>query len=51
VRQRGAAAFMTETPWQSRRAPLLGEHTDEVLGDWLGLDADQITALREQGAV
>jgi crotonobetainyl-CoA:carnitine CoA-transferase CaiB-like acyl-CoA transferase len=51
VRQPGAAAFMTETPWKSRRAPLLGEHTDEVLGDWLGLDADQITALREQGAV
>jgi crotonobetainyl-CoA:carnitine CoA-transferase CaiB-like acyl-CoA transferase len=26
-------------------SPLLGEHTREVLGDWLGLDAVAIAAL------
>jgi benzylsuccinate CoA-transferase BbsF subunit len=28
-------------------APSLGQHTDEILGDLLGLDADRIAALRE----
>ena len=32
------------------RAPTLGEHTDEVLGE-LGLDGDRIAALRASGAV
>ena len=31
--------------------PLLGQHTDEVLGALLGLDAARIAALRAQGAV
>ncbi len=34
-----------------RAAPLLGEHTDEVLGEWLGLDAAAIAALHCSGAV
>jgi crotonobetainyl-CoA:carnitine CoA-transferase CaiB-like acyl-CoA transferase len=34
-----------------RAAPLLGEHTDEVLSEWLDLDADSIAALRLSGAV
>ena len=34
-----------------RAAPLLGEHTDEVLGEWLDLDADAIAALRQSGTV
>jgi formyl-CoA transferase len=33
-----------------KRSPLLGEHTDEVLG-WLGYDPDGIEKLREDGAV
>jgi len=38
----------SETPIQYRRAPpLLGEHTDEILGEVLGLDACEIAALRE----
>jgi crotonobetainyl-CoA:carnitine CoA-transferase CaiB-like acyl-CoA transferase len=34
-----------------RRAPLLGEHTDEVLGEALGLDGGAIAELRAAGAV
>lgn len=30
-------------------APLLGQHTDEVLTSWLGLSADRIGALRDGG--
>lgn len=29
------------------RAPLFGEHTDEVLADWLGYSADEIEAKRD----
>ena len=28
--------------------PMLGEHTDRVLGEWLGLSAQQLLALRER---
>jgi crotonobetainyl-CoA:carnitine CoA-transferase CaiB-like acyl-CoA transferase len=38
-------------PAISRPAPRLGEHTDEVLRDLLGLSAERIAALRQQGAV
>ena len=34
-----------------RRAPLLGEHTDAILGDVLGLSADEIAACRSRGIV
>jgi formyl-CoA transferase len=33
------------------RSPLLGEHSDEILSDVLGYSADEISALREAGAV
>ena len=32
-------------------APRLGEHTDEVLTEWLGLSPDDIRALRDEGVV
>ena len=32
-------------------APVLGEHTGQVLTDLLGMDADEIAALREDGVV
>jgi crotonobetainyl-CoA:carnitine CoA-transferase CaiB-like acyl-CoA transferase len=33
------------------RMPWVGEHTDDLLADELGLDADAIAALREKGVV
>jgi 2-methylfumaryl-CoA isomerase len=35
----------------ARRAPLLGEHTDQVLADVLGLSTREIARLHEQGVV
>lgn len=38
--------FATRRPQIDRAAPLLGEHTDQVLGEFLGYDAAKIAALR-----
>jgi crotonobetainyl-CoA:carnitine CoA-transferase CaiB-like acyl-CoA transferase len=46
----GAPWQMTETPWESLPAPLLGEHTNEVLAE-LGLSDDDIAVLRGEGIV
>jgi crotonobetainyl-CoA:carnitine CoA-transferase CaiB-like acyl-CoA transferase len=51
VRQPAGAALMTATPWRTRRAPLLGEHTDDVLSEVIGLDAGEIDGLRAAGAI
>jgi crotonobetainyl-CoA:carnitine CoA-transferase CaiB-like acyl-CoA transferase len=46
-----AAAFLSNTPGEIRhRAPMLGEHTDLILGE-LGFTSDEITAFREKGIV
>ncbi|MFJ4063659.1 CaiB/BaiF CoA transferase family protein [Pseudomonas sp. NPDC089996] len=43
---------LSETPVEYRRAPpLLGEHTEAVLGDVLGLDADAVGRLRSVGVL
>lgn len=43
---------LSETPVEYRRAPpLLGEHTDAVLGDVLGLDGDALGRLRSAGVL
>ena len=34
-----------------RRAPLLGEHTEEVLADVIGLSATEIGRLHDEGVV
>lgn len=31
--------------------PALGQHTDEVLRDWLSLDTHQVQLLRKQGVI
>ena len=43
---------MSETPVGYRHAPpMLGQHTEEVLGEMLGLSASDVAALREKGVV
>jgi formyl-CoA transferase len=44
VRFDGAPAPVTPSP-------LLGEHTAQVFGDWLGMSAGDISTLRDQGVV
>ena len=52
VRMVGPPVRLSETPGRVRTpAPMLGEHTDEVLGRLLGLGADEIAALRATGAI
>lgn len=43
------SAFDVAAQWTA--PPTLGEHTGEVLGEWLGLDDGRIAALREVGAI
>ncbi|MCZ2112108.1 MAG: CoA transferase [Dehalococcoidia bacterium] len=51
VKQVGIAPKLSDTPGQVRAtAPVIGQHTDEVLAG-LGYDAAKIAALREQGVV
>ncbi len=51
VRAPGIPVRLSGTPPSVRRhPPLLGEHTDEVLAD-LGYGADEIAALRKDGAI
>jgi crotonobetainyl-CoA:carnitine CoA-transferase CaiB-like acyl-CoA transferase len=32
-------------------SPLLGQHVDDVLGSWLGMDVNELAALRKEGIV
>jgi CoA:oxalate CoA-transferase len=48
----GPVIGLSESPAAIRRAaPRLGEHTDEVLGEWLGLPPERVGALRADGVV
>jgi crotonobetainyl-CoA:carnitine CoA-transferase CaiB-like acyl-CoA transferase len=52
IRMIGPAPKLSATPALIRRPPpLLGEQTDEVLGEWLGYTPEQIQALRRAGAI
>ena len=51
VRLLGFAPRMSESDVPIARAPLLGEHTAEVLGGELGLASDDLNGLRESGVI
>jgi formyl-CoA transferase len=38
-------------PAPVKPSPLLGEHTTEVFGDWLGISAGDVEGLRDEGVV
>jgi len=42
---------LSDSPAEVRRSPLLGEHTEEVLREIVGLKDDEIQAARQQGAI
>ena len=47
----GRPFMMSASPWSIRRpAPLLGQHTDEVLSE-LGIDEAEIESVRSEGVV
>ncbi|MBW2423780.1 MAG: CoA transferase [Deltaproteobacteria bacterium] len=51
VRLLGFAPRMSRSQVPIERPPGLGEHTDAVLGEELGLDAERLKALRAAGAI
>jgi crotonobetainyl-CoA:carnitine CoA-transferase CaiB-like acyl-CoA transferase len=52
VPMQGFSVQFADSPMRLRHVPpMLGQHTDEVLGEWLSLGADRIGELREHGVV
>ena len=52
IRMTNAFPFMSETPGRIRHAGARkGQHNDEILGEELGLSADEIAKLRDDGVV
>jgi alpha-methylacyl-CoA racemase len=50
--QPAPAPRFSATPAEiSRPQPHAGQHTSEILADWLGADADRVAKLREDGAI
>ena len=48
----GSPLHLSETPGEVYApAPLLGEHTEEILGDLLGYSAEEIAELKEVGVI
>jgi formyl-CoA transferase len=47
----GCPIRLSESPAVHRRAPLLGEHTAEVLAEELGINASEVEALAQSGIV
>ena len=48
----GPAAIYNASPWRiSRRAPLIGEHNDEILGGELGFSKSDLEALKKLDAI
>jgi alpha-methylacyl-CoA racemase len=50
--QPAPAPRFSRTPGEVARPPAhAGQHTDEILNEWLGADPDRIAKLRETGAI
>jgi len=47
----GAPFKMSETPWRATRAPLLGEHNEEIYEGVLGLSREEMVRLRERNVI
>ena len=47
----GCPMDLSDSPAEVRPSPLLGEHTDEILGDLCGCDAEELARLREAGVI
>ena len=51
-RHTGSAAIFNGSPWKiSRRAPLIGEHNEEILCGELGLSKAELAVLQEMDSV
>ena len=42
---------LSDSPTDVRRSPLLGEHTEQILSDLLGMSDDEIALARAEGAI
>jgi len=51
LRYPGLPFRMTESPWHIGRAPLLGEHNDEIYRQRLGYAKEDLVKLRERGVI
>lgn len=47
----GNPVKLSDSPSEVVRSPLLGEHTDEILKEVLGLSDDEVKAAKDEGAV
>jgi crotonobetainyl-CoA:carnitine CoA-transferase CaiB-like acyl-CoA transferase len=47
----GAPFRMSETPWEVGRAPLLGEHNEEIYCGRLGYTREDLVLLRSKGVI
>jgi formyl-CoA transferase len=47
----GCPVKLSDSPAQVSRPPLLGEHTEALLGELCGVDADELKRLRDDGVV
>ena len=47
----GNPVKLSDSPSDVTRSPLLGEHTDEILRDVLGMSGDEIASAKSDGAV
>ena len=52
VSMQGNPIRLTDTPVETyRHVPTLGQQTEEILDEWLDMDADAVATLREDGVV